>query len=394
MISLSKLLTNQEFSGDHLRYQPTSYRQIHGASQGSGPVVVWNTTRSCNLRCIHCYANAVCGNTTNELNTAESKSFIDDLANFRVPVVLFSGGEPLIRDDIFELIQHAKSKGIRSTISTNGTLITEKIAEIIKASGVSYVGISLDGVGEKNDIFRGVSGAYKKALTGIRNCLAIGQRVGLRFTISKHTYESLNDVFDLIEQEKIPRVCFYHLVYSGRGKELKDADVTLEQSRKALDLIIAKTLEFERKEIKVEILTVDNHADGVYLYLWALRHKPDRAQSILTLLRNNGGNRSGIAFGNVDWEGNVHPDQFSRDIILGNIRDRKFSEIWTDSSQPVLVKLRERKKHLEGRCSQCRWLDMCNGNFRARATVLGSFWASDPACFLTDEEITSGDLIC
>jgi putative heme d1 biosynthesis radical SAM protein NirJ1 len=391
MISLTRLLTNQEYFGDHLRYQPTSYRQTHGASLGYGPVVVWNITRSCNLGCIHCYANAVCGKNKNELTFAESKKFIDDLADFKVPVLLFSGGEPLIREDIFELIQYAASRGIRSTISTNGTLITQEIAVIIKASGVSYVGISLDGVGIKNDTFRGVSGAFGKALAGIRNCLAIGQRVGLRFTISKHTYESLNEIFDLIEQEKIPRVCFYHLVYSGRGIELKDADVTLEESRNALDLIIAKTFELERKGIKTEILTVDNHADGVYLYLWALKHMPDRADSILTLLRNNGGNRSGVAFGNVDWEGNVHPDQFTRDIILGNIRDRKFSEIWTDPSQPVLAGLRERKKLLEGRCSQCRWLELCNGNFRARATVLGSFWASDPACYLTDEEIGAGD---
>lgn len=394
MISITKLLTDQEYYGDRLRYQPTSHRQIHGASQGSGPVVVWNVTRSCNLRCIHCYASAVCGKTPNELTIAESKDFIDDLAGFKVPVLLFSGGEPLIRDDIFELIQYAASKGIRPVISTNGTLITQEIAEIIKASGVSYVGISLDGVGVNNDTFRGIPGAFEKALAGIRNCLAIGQRVGLRFTISKHTYESLNEVFDLIEQEKIPRVCFYHLVYSGRGIELRDADVTLEESRRALERIIAKTIDFERRGLKTEILTVDNHADGVYLYQWTLKHKPERADSILTLLRNNGGNRSGVAFGNVDWEGNVHPDQFTRDITLGNIRDRKFSEIWTDPAQPILAGLRERRKLLEGRCSKCRWLELCNGNFRARATVLGSFWASDPACYLTDEEIGIGGQSC
>jgi radical SAM protein with 4Fe4S-binding SPASM domain len=257
----------------------------------------------------------------------------------------------------------------------------------IKASGVSYVGISLDGIGEDNDTFRGSPGAFDKALAGIRNCLKIGQRVGLRFTISKLTIGNLREVFDLIEKERIPRVCFYHLVYSGRGINLKDADVTLEETREALNLIISKTLEFQARGLKIEILTVDNHADGIYIYNWAKENKPERAESILTLLKNNGGNRSGIAFGNVDWEGNVHPDQFTRDVLLGNIKERKFSEIWKDETNPILHKLRNRKQHLEGRCRQCKWLDLCNGNFRARATVLGSFWAPDPACYLTDEEI-------
>lgn len=387
MISLTKLLTDETYYGDSLRYKPTSQHQTHGASEGRGPVVVWNVTRSCNLRCIHCYASAVCGENPNELTTDEAKNLIDDLAQFNVPVLLFSGGEPLIRPDIFQLIQYATSQGIRSVISTNGTLITADIATQIKTSGVSYVGISLDGIGEDNDTFRGCPGAYRKALEGIRHCLDIGQRVGLRFTISKHTYGSLPKVFDLIEQERIPRVCFYHLVYSGRGIDLKDADVTPAETREALNLIIAKTLHFRDLGLKTEILTVDNHADGIYIYQWAKEHLPRRAESILALLKNNGGNRSGIAFGNIDWEGNVHPDQFTRTEVLGNIRERKFSEIWNDETHPLLAGLRNRKQYLHGRCQQCQWLDLCNGNFRARATALGGFWASDPACYLTDQEI-------
>lgn len=387
MISLTKLLTGEKNYGDTLRYMPESRHQTQGACEEKGPVVVWNVTRSCNLKCVHCYANAVCEKNENELSIEEVKEFIDDLAEFNVPALLVSGGEPLIRDDIFRIIHYIRSKGIRPVISTNGTLITEDIAGLIKKSGVSYVGISLDGIGEDNDKFRGCSGAFERAVTGIRNCLRAGQKVGLRFTISRHTYKSLKDVFDLIEQERIPRVCFYHLVFSGRGASMKNGDVTREESRKALDLIISKTLEFYYKGINTEILTVDNHADGVYVYNWARKHMPDKADIILKLLMNNGGNRSGIAIGCVDWEGNVYPDQFTREVFLGNIRKRKFSQIWTDNTHPVLVGLRNRKEFLEGRCKKCQWLDLCNGNFRARALSSGNLWAPDPACYLTDSEI-------
>lgn len=391
MISLTRLLTDQQYYGDSLRYTTDSVKQRHGAAAGRGPVVVWNVTRSCNLHCIHCYASAVRDVNPDELSTAAAKSFIDDLARFKVPVLLFSGGEPLIREDIFDLIAHAAARGIRAVISTNGTLITEDIARKIKESGVSYVGISIDGIGADNDRFRGSPGSFAKALRGIRHCLRIGQRVGLRFTISKNTYGSLGAVFDLIEQERIPRVCFYHLVYSGRGIHLKDADVTREESRAALDLIIAKTLDFQARRLATEILTVDNHADGIYIYLWALKNKPERAAAIRTLLKNNGGNRSGIAFANVDWEGNVHPDQFTREVRLGNVKERKFSEIWTDPAHPILQQLRNRQQYLGGRCAACQWLDVCNGNFRARAIAAGSLWGSDPACYLTDQEILVPD---
>ena len=387
MISLTKLLLGKDNYGDTLRYKSDSGQQSHGAANGRGPVVVWNVTRSCNLKCIHCYSNAVNEKNPNELSTEDSEKFIDDLAGFNVPVLLFSGGEPLTRKDIFHLIDYTKSKGIRPVISTNGTLITPDKAQTIKESGVSYVGISLDGIGNKNDEFRGITGAYNQALQGIRNCIEIDQKVGLRFTISKQTYGSLNKIFDLIEQENIPRVCFYHLAYSGRGYNIKDNDVSKEESRKALDLIISKTIEFNKKNLDVEILTVDNHADGIYIYNWALENSPERAEEILSLLKNNGGNRSGIAIGSVNWEGNVYPDQFTSNIKLGNIKDTQFSKIWTDNSNPILNSLRNRKKFLNGRCGNCKWIDLCNGNLRARATINGNLWGSDPACYLTNQEI-------
>ncbi|AHV97528.1 radical SAM/SPASM domain-containing protein [Paenibacillus sabinae] len=387
MINLSKLLTGMKGEGDDLRYAINQGTRPHGVSAGRGPVVVWNMTRACNLSCKHCYANACPAHDPDEMTTEEAKRFIEDLAAFHVPVLLFSGGEPLIRKDIFELISYAAGKGLRPVISTNGTLITQDTALKLKEAGVGYVGVSLDGLEERHDAFRGRKGSFEQALSGIRNCLSIGQKVGVRFTISKHTYGDLDGVLDLIERENIPRACFYHLVYSGRGSALQKEDVTHEQSRDALKRIMAKTLDLHRKGKQVELLTVDNHADGVYLYQWMLEREPERAAELLELLRRNGGNRSGIAFGCVDWHGNVYPDQFTRDIKVGSIRTQTFSEIWREAAHPVMAGLRDRKPLLKGRCRECQWLDICNGNFRARASVSGDFWAEDPSCYLTDREI-------
>ncbi len=387
VISVTKLLCGAEHYGDALRYGDHSRGTVHGAAQGMGPVVVWNCTRTCNLKCIHCYMESDASKYEDELSTAEGKKFIDDLAEFKVPVILFSGGEPLIRPDFFELAGYAAAQGLRVTISTNGTLIDQETARRIKELGVGYVGISLDGVGEKNDEFRRKKGAFDAALRGIRNCLDIGQRVGLRFTINRHNFTEIENIFRLIEEEGIPRVCFYHLVYSGRGSGMIKEDVTREESRAAMDLIIDKTLDFHRRGLDKEVLTVDNHADGVYIYLRMLKDDPARAEKVWELLRNNGGNRTGIAIGQVDNQGFVHADQFTRNHTFGNVRERKFGEIWTDTSHPILGGLKNRKPLLKGRCAACQWLNVCNGNFRARAeAVTGDFWASDPACYLTDAE--------
>lgn len=387
MLSLTKMLTGDTYYGDELRYTEKSKDQKNGVSEGRGPVVAWNYTRTCNLKCRHCYSSSESKKYDNELTTEEALKFIDELAEFKTPVILFSGGEPLIRDDFFILAKHAKEKGIRPTLSTNGTLITPEVAQKIKDVGVGYVGISLDGLREVNDKFRGVEGAFDKAMEGIRNCRAVGQRVGLRFTINKNNLQDVGAILDLMETENIDRICFYHLVYSGRGNAIVKDDLTHEETREVLDLIIERTLDFHRRGLKKEILMVDNHADAVYLYLKYKDTDPERAAYIYRLIKTNGGNRSGIAFANVDNEGNVHPDQFTQHHTLGNIRERSFREIWTDTSNPLMAGLKDRKKLLQGRCQTCTWLDVCNGNFRARGeAVTGDFWGFDPACFLTDEE--------
>ncbi|MDP2960493.1 MAG: 12,18-didecarboxysiroheme deacetylase [candidate division Zixibacteria bacterium] len=391
MIGISKLYCGTVEPSDPLRYNrkskdlPSSLLQF---SADKKPVVVWNITRRCNLKCVHCYSASDNLLYPDELSTEEGKKLIDDLASFEVPVLLFSGGEPLTRPDFFELASYAVSKGIRAVISTNGTLITEKVAEKLKGINLSYVGISLDGVGLVNDEFRGEKGAFQKALEGIRNCQKLGLKVGLRFTINKRNYKQIPEIFKLLEDENIPRACFYHLVYAGRGSELKEEDLDLKEKREIVDEIIDLTYQLYQKGLKKEVLTVDNHADGVYLYLRMKREGNKRSEEVLELLKMNEGNSSGRGIGCISWDGEVYPDQFWRNQPLGNVREKKFSQIWTDLSHPLLSKLKDKKPHLKGRCAKCIWLDICAGNFRARAeAATGDIWAPDPACYLTDEEI-------
>lgn len=392
MISVTKLLFATEYYGDSLRYTKGANLAQDGVREGAGPVVVWNSTRTCNLKCRHCYMSSDAKKYADELSTEEAKRFIDDLAEFNVPALLFSGGEPLIRPDFFELATYAASKGVRPTLSTNGTLITLEVAQKLKDIGVGYVGISLDGLQDVNDKFRGKEGAFEAAMQGIKNCVAVDQRVGLRFTINHHNIQELENIFDFIERENINRVCFYHLVYSGRGNAMMDQDVTAEESRKAMDIIIRRTKDFEERGLEKEILTVDNHCDGVYMYLKAVAEGDDvLAEQIKKYISMNGGNRSGMAFGEVDPLGYVHPDQFTQHHTFGNVRERKFGDIWTDRSNELMAGLKDRKPLLKGRCSQCKYLNNCNGNFRTRAEAkTGDFWESDPSCYLTDEEIGLG----
>ena len=391
MIGISKLYCGTVEPSDALRYGRLSSKlpsHLLQFSSDKRPVVVWNITRRCNLKCVHCYAHAKNIPFDNELSTTEGKKLIDDLAEFGVPVILFSGGEPLVRKDLPELADYAVKKGMRAVISTNGTMITPQTAQTLKDIGLSYVGISLDGMEEINDRFRGVKGAFKSALEGIENCKKAGIKVGLRFTINKSNADQISEIFELLEEMDIPRVCFYHLVYAGRGSELVKEDLSHEGSRKAVDLILDLTKQLHDKGELKEVLTVDNHADGPYLYLRLLKENPERAREVLKLLEMNQGNSSGIGIGCVSWDGEVYADQFWRHYSFGNVRNRPFSEIWTDTSDPLMKKLKEKTKYAKGRCKTCRWLDICAGNFRVRSeAVTGDVWAPDPACYLTDEEI-------
>ncbi|MBW1697893.1 MAG: 12,18-didecarboxysiroheme deacetylase [Deltaproteobacteria bacterium] len=392
MIGISKLYCGTVEPSDAIRYGRRSSSlpsHLLQFSRDKKPVVVWNVTRRCNLRCVHCYAHARNESFANELSFQQGMQVIDDLAEFGVPVLLFSGGEPLLRKDIIQLTGYAVRKGLRAVISTNGTLITEDMAYALKDIGLSYVGISVDGMEVINDRFRGVEGAFHSALKGISNCQKAGIKVGLRFTINRFNAGEVPQIFNLLEDLGIPRVCFYHLVYAGRGSSLVKDDLSHNQTRAVVDLIMDLTKRLNEKGKPKEVLTVDNHADGPYLYLRLLKENPERAARVLELMRMNEGNNSGRGIGCISWEGEVHADQFWRHYSFGNIKDRPFSEIWMDLTDPLMKKLKEKKKHVKGRCATCRWLDICGGNFRVRAeAVTGDVWAPDPACYLTDEEIS------
>jgi len=385
MISISRLLCDGIGPGDHLRYGSEGDPVPASAHR---PIVVWNCTRGCNLNCVHCYADARAARSDEEMGTDQGKDFIRQLADFGVPVLLFSGGEPLMRRDFLELARFADGQGLGVVVSTNGTLITPDTAAEMKDIGFREVGISLDGVGERNDLFRGKEGAYEAALNGIRSCIAAGHRVSLRMTITRDNQNEVPAILDLVERENIDRVCFYHLAYEGRGSDLRESDLSHDETRAAVDLICDRTLDFYARGLSKEVLMVGNHADGVYLYLKLKMQDPQRAEEVLSLLRRNGGNNSGVRIGAVDEKGNVHPDQFWRGITVGNVLERPFGQIWTDESNPIVSGLRDRKELLKGRCARCSYLDICNGNLRARAeAVFGDMWREDPACYLTDEEI-------
>ena len=381
MTGISKLYCGaDEPSSDALRYR----RRPDGV--GRRPVVVWNCTRRCNLKCRHCYSDSGCGAApAYELTTEEARRMIDDIAGFGCPALLFSGGEPCLRPDLVELVALARERGIRVTLSTNGTLITPALARELASVGISYVGVSFDGDEATHDAFRGVPGAYRRSLEGLRVAKEAGIKVGLRLTIGRGNWREIPSMFSLMKREGIDRACFYHLAYAGRGAAMRGEDLAPADCRAAVRTIMDETKAWFAAGGRPEILTVDNHADGPFVCLELRREDPERAAKALELLSFNGGNASGSGIGCVSWDGEVYADQFSRSRSYGNVRKTPFSEIWTGDA---LAPMREKKRHVKGRCAKCRWLDVCGGNLRARAeAATGDPWGQDPACYLTDEEI-------
>ena len=351
------------------------------------PIVVWNCTPACNLACSHCYA-AYAGEQK-VLTTEQALAVIDDLAAFGAPVLLFSGGEPFARPDIRTLAAHAKSKGLRVTFSTNGTLIDDDTADWIRDLGVAYVGISIDGTEAIHDAFRRHPGAYQLSLAAIRRLRDRNVKVGLRVTMTRDNVRAIPDIFNLMRTERVPRICLYHLVYTGRGKEIAATDLDHAEARAALETIVAETKACFDTGFPVEVLTVDNHCDGIALYLKMKAEDHPNAERVRELLALNGGNSSGEGIACISWDGTVYPDQFWRNHPVGNVLERPFSQIWENPPPGSLLDLlRHKKEHVMGRCRTCRWLDLCGGNFRARGeAVTGDIWGEDPTCYLTDDEI-------
>ncbi len=391
MLSASRLLNGVIGPQDALRYGRSTARSpahlLH-FSADKKPVVVWNVTQRCNLHCGHCYADSMDREYPGELTTAEGLTLLDDLASFGVPTVLFSGGEPLMRPDLFELAGAAREHGMRTVLSTNGTRIDAATAERIAQTGFSYVGVSIDGIGARHDKMRGSRGAFEGAVAGIRAVQEAGVRTGVRFTVHGLNRGELEAVFDLAEELAVDRLCVYHLAYAGRGDKLRRHDLEPAETRAVVDRVFDRVQELGWRGSDLEVLTVDNPVDNVLLLLRLREQDPERADEVEQMLRWNGGNQSGVAVACIDPTGDVHPDQFSWHVRAGNVREQRFAEIWNDAN-PVLAPYRRRPRELHGRCGSCRWMELCNGGLRVRAeSATGDPAASDPACYLTDAEIT------
>lgn len=357
----------------------------------SGPVVIWNLVRRCNLACKHCYSISANKDFSGELSTDEVRTVMEDLRAFGVPVLILSGGEPLLRPNIFELSRYAKQLGFYVGLSSNGTLIDGPMADRIAAIGYDYVGVSLDGIGATHDRFRGHVGAYAASLAGIRLLRSHGIKVGLRFTMTRDNDNELPRLLDLLDSEGMDKFYFSHLNYAGRGNRNRGDDSQLETTRWAMDLLFERCLESVQSGQPKEFVTGNNDADAAYFLLWLQRRFPEAVGHLRNMLVRWGGNASGIGVANIDNLGHVHPDTMWYHHSLGTVRDRPFSALWGDSSDPLLAGLRQRPRPVQGRCGGCRWLDLCNGNSRVRAFQLtGNHWAEDPACYLTDDEIGGG----
>jgi len=374
------------FMNEILRPAPAGAR--HGPT---GPVVIWNLVRRCNLACMHCYSISADVDFPGELSTDEVLSVMHDLKAFGVPALILSGGEPLLRKDIFEIAAHAKSMGFYTALSTNGTLIDEPLAMRICETGFDYVGISLDGLADTHDRFRRKKGAFEKSLGALRLLRDMGVKVGVRFTLTRDNAADFEPLLDLVDAERIPRFYFSHLNYAGRGNVNRKRDAELRTARNAMDVLFARSWDHAKRGLERDYVTGNNDADGVYFLHWARKNVRDFDEAhVRQKLAEWGGNSSGVNVANIDNLGNVHPDTMWWDCTLGNVRSRPFSAIWTDTRHPVMAGLKARPRAIKGRCGTCAYFDICGGNTRVRALkVSGDPWAEDPACYLEDEEIAA-----
>ncbi len=360
------------------------------ARKPSGPVVIWNLIRRCNLTCKHCYTTSADIDFPGELSTPEIFTVMEDLKNFKVPVLILSGGEPLLHPNIFEISQRAKDLGFYVALSSNGTLVTEQNIQQIAAIHYQYVGISLDGIGATHDKFRQKVGSFEASMHGIKLCRDHDIKAGVRFTLTQDNVGDFPAMLQLIEAHDIDKFYVSHLNYGGRGNRNRRDDAEFQMTRAVMEQLFEACLRWEQNGLEHEIVTGNNDADAVFFLHWVRAQFPDRADHVQAKLEQWGGNSSGVNVANIDNLGNVHPDTFWWHHTLGNVKQRPFSEIWPDITDPIMAGLKQRPRPLEGRCGTCHYQNICNGNTRVRAQqVHGNVWAEDPGCYLVDEEIYS-----
>jgi len=318
-----------------------------------GPVVIWNLIRRCNLTCKHCYSISADKDFAGELSTAEVYTVMDDLRAFRVPVLILSGGEPLLRPDIFDIAQRAKQMGFYVGLSSNGTLIDESNIDRIASIGFDYVGVSLDGMRDTHDTFRRKVGAFDASLQGMRLCRDAGIKIGARFTLTQDNAHDLPAMLTLIEEEGIDKFYLSHLNYAGRGNKNRGQDAFFQTTRTAMDLLFDTCWPDLQRGHHKDFLKGNHHAGGRYLLQWVRQRFPEREAHLRARLEQWGGNSSGVNVANIDNLGNVHPDTMWWDYSFGNVRDRPFSAIWRDTSEPLMAGLKSRPRPVKGRCAEC-----------------------------------------
>jgi heme d1 biosynthesis radical SAM protein NirJ len=351
-------------------------------------VVIWNLIRRCNLTCKHCYSISADTAFKGELSSDEVYGVLEDLRQYGVPVVILSGGEPLMRPDIFEISHRAKEMGFYVGLSTNGTLIDDNNIQQIAEVDYNYVGISIDGLEQTHDRFRRMEGAFRQSMAGIEHCQQHGIKVGLRFTLTQENAADLQPLLDLTRERGIDKFYLSHLNYAGRGNKNREGDAHHQTTRQAMDLLFERAWSESANADGIEFVTGNNDADGVYLLQWVAQRFPERIEEMHQRLLQWGGNQTGINIANIDNLGKVHPDTMWWDTTLGNVRERPFSAIWEDTSNPLMAGLKQKPRPVGGRCASCSGFSICGGNTRVRALQLsGDLWAEDPGCYLSDEEI-------
>jgi len=361
---------------------------IKATRKPSGPVVIWNLIRRCNLTCKHCYTTSADIDFPGELSTPEVYTVMDDLKQFKVPVLILSGGEPLLHPDIFDISRHAKEMGFYLALSSNGTLITEQNIKQIAEINYQYVGVSLDGIGQTHDKFRQKQGSFADSVKGIGLCRDHGIKAGIRYTLTKDNVDDFPAMLQLMDDENIDKFYLSHLNYGGRGNKNRKSDAEFKMTRDVMDQLFEQCLQWEKQGAEREIVTGNNDADAVYFLHWVKKNYPERAEHIEAKLQQWGGNSSGVNVANIDNLGNVHPDTFWWNHNLGNVKDRDFSEIWQDLSDPLMAGLKQNPRPLQGRCGDCHYQAICNGNTRVRAQqIFDNPWAEDPGCYLDASEI-------
>ena len=344
MVNITRLLNpdGDAFPGDRTRYGP----------QTSPPAVVWHVTGDCNLRCRHCYA-ALGAESPGPMSPGEAFEFIGLLRDLGPPALLFSGGEPLASPDFFPYLAKAFSSGIKTAVSTNGMLIDGSAAREMARLGVRYAGVSIDGVGRVNDLFRGIPGAFRKAVNGIEALASNGCRAGLRVTLTRPLLPHLESILILALDLPVSRICFYHFIPAGRGASDGGLMPDHDEEKLAVSRIIgwASALEENDKGRLLEVLTVGDPSDGVLAYEYLRKNAPDRAEAARALLtRQAARGASGIV--SVRWDGALFPNQFSWGARPGN---------WRDLSEAKSLG-KGGRFYSEPPCrASCRWQDMCAG---------------------------------